>query len=133
MLNKDDIRLGYAIATVEAKRSKCKDKKVGVTIMDEYRCVVATGYNFVIECMGNCDNCNVVHAEVVALAKVYNEPGRRLFSVQTLFPCHACQISLKDRGVEVVYYYNKTKEDKGIIKSICIKEVIDGHYKVSKN
>lgn len=124
MLNNNELKLNYAIAMAMAKNSLCKDKKVGVVVLNKYGHILTTGYNYVENCNNDCENCRVLHAEKVAFIKLLdNDP---YYTVQTLFPCINCQEFLYKRGIKKIYYYDKTKNDAGLIESVCIKNIIDG-------
>lgn len=120
MISDESIIEGYAFAKQASYRSNCKDKKVGVALLDKHGNMICTGHNYVEECRGECKQCPVIHAETVAFIKMDMVTIQPVYSVQTLFPCEKCQGLLYSKGIKKVYYLVKTKVDLGLIDSECI-------------
>jgi deoxycytidylate deaminase len=124
MLSEETIIEAYAFAFLASYKSICKDKKVGVALLDKNGSMICTGYNYVEECRDDCKLCPVIHAETVAMIKLDMVTTKPLYSVQTLFPCEKCQMLLYNKGVKKVFYVVKTKVCLGLLESEYIGDMI---------
>lgn len=110
------------LALEEAKKSKCKKRKVGAIIVNQDKSkVLAKGHNynkgsgFVCEDSKGNTLDTVVHAEIVAINKINNFEVTKYIYV-THQPCENCQRAINKAGLEVVLVDSFMKFDSGKLR-----------------
>lgn len=108
------------LALQVAKGSKCKKKKVGAVIIDEYKRIVSTGYNGSPRTVNNdCEDSESItyettlHAEINAL--LFSRRSLENCAIYTtLSPCLHCAACILQAGIKKVYYLNDYRDLSGV-------------------
>lgn len=103
------------IAYAMAIASHCHDKQVGCVLLNINSVFLSAGYNIscgASKCLKEQDEkCTATHAEVAAL-EYLNAQEHPYIAVCTLEPCLECAKKLYNAGVRVIYFHEKTSQQK---------------------
>lgn len=103
------------IAYAMASASYCHDKQVGCVLLNINSVFLSAGYNIscgASKCLKEQDEeCTATHAEVAAL-EYLNAQEHPYIAVCTLEPCLECAKKLYNAGVRVIYFHEKTSQQK---------------------
>lgn len=103
------------IAYAMAITSHCHDKQVGCVLLNINSVFLSAGYNIscgASKCLKEQDKeCTATHAEVAAL-EYLNAQEHPYIAVCTLEPCLECAKKLYTAGVRVIYFHEKTSQQK---------------------
>ena len=103
------------IAYAMASASYCHDKQVGCVLLNINSVFLSAGYNIscgASKCLKEQDKeCTATHAEVAAL-EYLNAQNHPYIAVCTLEPCLECAKKLYNAGVRVIYFHEKTSQQK---------------------
>lgn len=103
------------IAYAMASASYCHDKQVGCVLLNINSVFLSAGYNIscgASKCLKEQDKeCTATHAEVAAL-EYLNAQNHPYIAVCTLEPCLECAKKLYTAGVRVIYFHEKTSQQK---------------------